>query len=171
MLPLFYLGVYPATDIDYGLYDLIELDNARETLLQILKKVDEGKRARVALDLLRRRITDNYRPRNTEQEEFDKLTSTLRYGYSVNRKIDTKVDLSWVPISVFLGLIEHLSSQPLTALSMSRKASHQAFASLWSRPLNPKLQERYYCYLCKEHSPWAQKFHDGKTLSLGTGRD
>lgn len=125
----------------------------RETLLQILKKVDEGKRARIALDLPRRRIADNHCPRNTEQDEFDKSTSTLRYGCSVNRKIGTKVDVSWFPISILLGLMEHLSSQPLTALSMFKKASHQAIASLWSRLFNPKLQEKYYHYVCKEQSP------------------
>jgi hypothetical protein len=52
MLPLFYLGEYPATDIDYALYNLSELDYARKTLLLILKKVDEVKKARAAVDLL-----------------------------------------------------------------------------------------------------------------------
>jgi hypothetical protein len=176
MLPPFYLGAYPATDIDYGLFDLSELEHARKTLLLILKKVDEGKRARVAVDLLRQRIVDNFRPRNTEEEEFHKLTSSLRYGYLLGSKADAKIDLSWVPIPVFLGLVEHLSSQPLTALSMSRKATYLAFASLWSRPLNRKVQERYYHYLCKEHPPWAQKFREGndtlfKVLSqANTGR-
>jgi hypothetical protein len=78
MLPPFYLGAYPATDIDYGLYDLSELEHARNNLLQIIRKVDEGKRARAAVDLLRQRIDDNHRPRNTEEEEFHRLTSSLR---------------------------------------------------------------------------------------------
>jgi len=120
MLPPFYLGGYRATDIDYGIYGLSELNDARETLQLILKKVDEGKRARVALDLLRRRIADKHRPRNNDQQEFDKLTSTLRYGNSV----DAKIDLSWVLISVFLRLVEYLSAQPLAELSMSRQASY-----------------------------------------------
>ncbi|TAQ89347.1 hypothetical protein B7494_g2347 [Chlorociboria aeruginascens] len=145
MLPLFSLGEYPATDIDYGLYDL-----------------NEGARARAAADLLRQRIGDNGSLMITE--EWYKLTSTLRYGRSVSNSVDNeadaKMDLSWVPLPVFLGLVEYLSPQLLTELSMSRKATHQAFASLWSRPLNGRLQEEYYRRLCKEHPPWAQKFFE-----------
>lgn len=163
MLPPLSLGDLPACEIDWGGFNLCDLDEKREEALLILKRIDLGKRAREASDLLAQRIAAKQRPRSIQQQqqEFDKFTSTSRYSPA-----HSEIDLSWYPLWCFLGFVEYLSYQDLTALIMSRKATHRALGLVWSEPLNTKEFERYKAYLSKQNPSWAQNFQDGMNTSV-----
>jgi hypothetical protein len=64
MLPPLSLGDLPACEIDWGGFNLRDLDEKREEALFILKRIDVGKRAREASDLLAQRIAAKQRPRS-----------------------------------------------------------------------------------------------------------
>ncbi|PVH67882.1 hypothetical protein DL98DRAFT_257397 [Cadophora sp. DSE1049] len=151
MLPPLTLGRWPARSIDFGVYSPNDLTDVLTELNLIKRRVEQGKRAAEARD----QVANGIRPplSSTNRKRLNELTAAYRYSASPT------VDLSWVPIWVFLGLVEKLTPQQVTFLAMSRGAFLRTVFNLWPRPVPDHLAQAYFHDLLPKHPTRASRFH------------
>ncbi|KAI9056194.1 hypothetical protein LZ554_001122 [Drepanopeziza brunnea f. sp. 'monogermtubi'] len=155
MLPHFFFGEYPALEFDYGEYSASELEALLGDLQLVQRRVQQARRATLALDTLRqRRCGEKLTRLNTkEQEFFYHLCTTSRYTAHPD------INLAWLPVWAFIGLIEHLSGQYLTSLAMSRKVLREAINHVWPQIQAQSLvSDKYHVYLKRKDPAKANLF-------------
>lgn len=160
MLPRLFLGQSPAQSVDFGAYPVEELVAVLTELSLIKKRVEQGKRAAEARDKVANEPPPP--PNSTNRKHLNEVSATYRYSASPT------IDLRWVPIWVFLGLVEFLTPQQLTFLAMSQVAFRKAVAKLWQRPLPANLAQTYRYDLQQKHTTWARLFCAGMSTKLSS---
>src|SRR6187402_2280021 len=113
-----HLGEHLALDVDFGGYSDNDLDARRDEVKRILRNIEIGRKASIALDLLKTRIATQKTPslNQSPQQALHEMAFTSRYS------TNPPIDLSQIPYPAFLGLIEFLSKQTLTDLAASKRA-------------------------------------------------
>lgn len=153
-----YLSGIPAKEYPFIDCDIEQLDRISSNTRDILQRVEHARKAVVTLSVLNARLSNGQVVRCTTQSV--KTTAAARYDSN-----DTSMNLSGLPVILFVDLVTYLPLPDIKALAKNDDALRKAVQMCAHRQLDPRWSV-YYTYLTSVNELWAKQFLEGQSTHV-----